>query len=108
MVALNTIPAILGVLFYQVLIFFVVRDFCYLFAFTWSYGKKRSRAKLRKTKSTCSNFDLSLFSLPKDLAHLRDIGSRSLFQASYLSAGFKLKISAKLRFSIGNITELTL
>ena len=82
MVALNTAPVILGVLFYQVLIFFVVRDFCYLFAFTWNYGKKRSRAKLRKTKSTCRNFDLSFFYLPKDLAHLCDIGSRSLFQAS--------------------------
>ena len=87
MVAFNTIPVILGVLLYQVLIFFVVRDFCYLFAFTWNYGKKRSRAKLRKTESTYSNFDFSLFSLPKDLAHLCDIGSRSLFQAStYLLA----------------------
>ena len=30
------------------------------------------------------------------------------FPSEYLSAGFKLKMSTKLRFSIGNIIELTL
>lgn len=80
MVALNTIPVILGVLFYQVLMFFVVRAFCYLFP---SLGI----TLWEKQNPHAAILTYYFFSPPKDLAHLCDIGSRSLFQAStYLLA----------------------
>ena len=89
MVALNTIPVILGVLFYQVLMFLVVRDFCYLFPSPGItlWEKHDHVQSYEKQNPHAAILTYYFFSPPKDLAHLCDIGSRSLFQAStYLLA----------------------